>query len=323
MRYLCLMLLLPGLACAGSIAPRPVVLKPEATDRVLLNPGMGVYLGLGAKDLELPANAWYEPIMGIVYYRTGWTTVEPNGPNDDMMTVFGPLFDYWVGKHGKRIALRVMSESMHSRGEYVTPKWVFDSGVPSVEHVGLYVPRQVDPVFWDDRYLDQACAFIKRLGKALDGRPGLEFVDAGQIGEWGEMHLGEFLPGRWTRQQLEATGFTHERYFAVYRRMIDAYAEAFPHTRVFLNIGEFGQVNDYAALRGLHFRYDGLGPAPLTSRLDEQYFRPYAERGLMANLEYADDYQTAKSKQADILTKSAAVALGVPLELPALQPCHG
>ena len=67
-------------------------------------------------------------------------------------------------------------------------------------------------MFWDDRYLDAHCQFIQRLGKYLDGREGLEFVDIGGIGEWGEMHLGLHIQGRWTPQQLEETGFTRDKY---------------------------------------------------------------------------------------------------------------
>ncbi|MCC6446610.1 MAG: hypothetical protein IT210_24545 [Armatimonadetes bacterium] len=39
---------------------------------------------------------------------------------------------------GKRVAFRFMAENMHSRQRYVTPKWVFDKGVPSVKQKGLY-----------------------------------------------------------------------------------------------------------------------------------------------------------------------------------------
>ena len=99
------------------------------------------------------------------------------------------------------------------------------------------------------------------LGKYLDGREGLEFVDIGGIGEWGEMHLGLHIDGRWTSQQLEATGFTRDKYVAAYRRVIDAHAQAFPNTRVFLNVGAYPEINDYAAWRGCHFRQDGLTPS--------------------------------------------------------------
>ena len=53
-------------------------------------------------------------------------------------------------------------------------------------------------------------------------------MDIGGIGEWGEMHLGLHIQGRWTPQQLEETGFTRDKYVAAYRRVIDAHAAAFP-----------------------------------------------------------------------------------------------
>jgi hypothetical protein len=148
-----------------------------------------------------------------------------------------------------------MSANQHSQRAYVTPKWVFDKGVPSVTQRGLNVVEQITPVFWDERYLAIQERFIADLGHYLDGRPGLEFVDVGAIGEYGEMQLS-----RWTPEQLEQAGFSHERYVTAYRRIIDAYARAFPRTRVFLNVGDDASINDYAALRGLHFRQDGLTP---------------------------------------------------------------
>ena len=208
----------------------------------------------------------------IIYFRPVWADLEEAGPGSGFDAYFQPIFNFWVKKLGKRVAFRVMSESVHSSREYATPKWVFDQGVPAVQHVGLRVKRQWDPVFWNEKYLTLNCQFVARLGEYLDGRDGLEFVDIGSIGEWGEMHLGLHIPGRWTSEQLEETGFTRSKYIAAYRRVIDAHARAFPNTRVFLNVGDYAQINDYAAIRGVHFRQDGLtpsgpsadvGPAPL------------------------------------------------------------
>ena len=127
---------------------------------------------------------------------------------------FGPRFDFWVAQNHKRVAFRVMCQSMHSAADYVTPKWVFDKGVPGVQHTALRGQTQTDPVFWDERYLEVQGEFIRKLGEYLDGRPGLEFVDIGSIGEWGEMHLM-----RWTPQQLAETGYTEAKYVAAYRRV--------------------------------------------------------------------------------------------------------
>ncbi|MBI5833971.1 MAG: DUF4832 domain-containing protein [Armatimonadetes bacterium] len=305
--------LLASLLGQAAPAPMPLLLRPPATDRILLNPGMGLYAQCGGNPaVTWPADAWWLPAVDIGYFRMDWADVQPNGPDDDPLAYFDKAFDVWVNKLGKRVAIRVMSESMHSRYEYATPKWVFDSGVPGVDHVGLYAKHQVDPVFWDDRYLDAACRFIARLGQALDGRPDLEFVDIGQIGEWGEMHLGQHAPGRWTPEQLEATGYTETRYVAAYRRVIDAYAAAFPRTRVFLNVGDRGQINDYAALRGMHFRQDGLNPGGPSANVGELYYKPYAPRGVIGMYEFFASYDEMVQRKWD-LRRTLDAGLSAPI----------
>jgi len=305
--------LLAAMIGQAAPAPGPLLLHPPATERILLNPGMGLYGQCGGTtEATWPADAWWLPAVGIGYFRVDWADVQPNGPDDDPMAYFGKAFDLWAGNLGKRVAIRVMSQNMHSRREYVTPKWVFDAGVPGVDHVGLYAKHQVDPVFWDDRYLDAACRFIARLGQALDGRPELEFIDIGQIGEWGEMHLGTFVPGRWTPEQLDATGYSETRYVAAYRRIIDAFAAAFRVTRVFLNVGDRGQINDYAALRGQHFRQDGLNPGGPSANVGELYYKPYAPRGVIGNYEFFSSYDEMVRKNWD-LRRTLDAGLAAPI----------
>ncbi|HID22941.1 MAG TPA: DUF4832 domain-containing protein [Planctomycetaceae bacterium] len=279
------------------------LVRPRTSDAVLFNPGMGLYLAAGDRlRVSPPEDAWVFRIADIAYYRPVWSDLEPDGPRDSFEEYFQPIFDFWVKRLGKRVAFRIMSESMHARTEYATPKWVFDRGVPGVEHKGLWVARQVDPVFWDEKYLQVYCRFVERLGRYLDGRPGLEFIDVGGIGEWGEMHLGLHLPGRWTPDQLEATGFTREKYIAAYRRIIDVHARVFPRTRVFLNVGDYGQINDYAALRGLHFRQDGLTPRGPSADVGRRFYRSYARRGVLCNYEFHSSYRSMQKKGWDLKT---------------------
>lgn len=276
-------------------------IRPQTTDAILFNPGMGLYLpGGGRLSHRPPPDAWVLGIADIVYFRPGWCDLEAEGPDSGIADYFDPIFEFWVKERGKRVAFRVMSESTHSRSKHVTPEWVFRKGVPHVTHRGLYVSEQVDPVFWDDRYLDLHVAFIERLGRHLDGRDGLEYVDIGSIGEWGEMHLGLHMPGRWTREQLDATGFTHDRYVAAYRRVIDAFARAFPRTRVFLNVGAHGEINDYAALRGCHFRQDGLTPSGPSHDVGKVFYHPYSRRGVICNYEFHSGYRSMVEKGWDL-----------------------
>ena len=274
---------------------------PRPTDEVLMNPGMGLYLQCGPRLSEVPDDAWFLKIADIAYFRMDWADLqpEPRPPNFD--AYFAPIFDYWVGKLGRRVAFRVMCENVSSSAEYVTPKWVFDAGVPSVQHTGGRGQVQLDPVFWDERYLQAQETFIAQLGSYLDGREGFEFIDIGSIGEWGEMHLGLHIPGRWTPAQLEEAGFTVSRYVGAYRRIIDAFARAFPHSQVFLNVGDYGAVVDYAALRGIHFRQDGLTPEGPSANVGRRFYHPYARRGVKCNYEFHSSYPSMQRKGWDLM----------------------
>jgi len=274
---------------------------PSSSDAVLFNPGMGLYLAGGSGLSYRPEpDAWILSLCDIVYFRPTWNDLEADGPGAGFDEYFRPILDFWVHQRGKRVAFRVMSESTHYRGKYATPKWVFDQGVPGVLHRGLRGQEQVDPVFWEPLYLKLHCEFIQRLGRYLDGRPGLEYVDIGGIGEWGEMHLGLHMPGRWTPQQLEQTGFTREKYIAAYRKVIDAHAQAFPNTRVFLNVGSYPEINDYAALRRCHFRQDGLAPSGPSSNVGKLYYHPYSRRGVICNYEFHSSYRSMLEKGWDL-----------------------
>ena len=313
-----LSLLMPGFAFQDQAVPaesgiasppralRLRMVEPPPSRDVLFNPGMGLYLAGGSKlRYQPPPDAWALSLCDIVYFRPVWSDLEEQGPASDYDAYFDPIFDFWVNQRGKRVAFRVMSESMHSSAKYATPAWVFDQGVPSVVHRGLRGQEQIDPVFWDDRYLQSHCQFIDRLGKYLDGREGLEFVDIGGIGEWGEMHLGQHIQGRWTQQQLDQTGFTREKYVAAYRRVIDAHAAAFPRTRVFLNVGAYAEINDYAALRGCHFRQDGLTPRGPSANVGKRFYHPYSRRGVIGNYEFHSGYRSMIEKGWDLSTTVA------------------
>jgi hypothetical protein len=308
---LCTMLTLGLCSAARAQAPEPAVITPQATDAALLNPGMGIYVMVGNKEQPDP-DLWFMKLCGVAYTRCHWSDLEPEQGVYTFDEYFGPMLDYWVGTLAKRIAFRVMCESMHGNTEYVTPKWVFDAGVTGVKHVGLRGQQQTDPIFWDPLYLDLQCQFIRALGQWADGRQGIEFVDIGSIGEWGEMHFGQHIAGRWTQEQLQETGFSEYKLALAYRRIIDAYADAFPHTRVFLNVGGRNGINDYAASRGLHFRQDGLGPNGASYNVESRLYPDYASKGVQCNLELIVGYDAMKERgwdPRDVLKKGLEAPL--------------
>lgn len=288
------LLAIGGALTRAAAAPAALLqdFTPASSDEPLVNPGMGLYLMGTLNPADMPPDAWFTKLLNIGYFRDDWSKLEPDKEGQYRFDeYFAPIFNLWVNRWHKRVAFRFMSANMHSQRKYVTPKWVFDSGVPGVIHKGIYVPEQVDPVFWDDHYLKIQERFIAELGKYLDGRPGLEYIDIGSIGEWGEMHLA-----RWTEEQLRATGYTDARYVEAYRRIIDAFAEAFPHTRVFLNVGDWDTINDYAAIHHLNFRQDGLTPEGPSSNVGKRFYVPYSRRGVQCNYELWGGYDDMKQK---------------------------
>lgn len=276
--------------------PPMVEVNPPTCDDVLLNPRMGLY-GLPPKDLV--DDEWLAKIVNVYYIRMHWNDLNPEEGVYKFDEYFGPILEF-CKQHKMRLALRVMSESMHGQTQYVTPKWVFDKGVPSVQHTGLYEQGKVqtNPVFWNDQYLDLNCEFVKKLGEYFADKPNIEYVDLGGIGEWGEMHLM-----RWTPQQLEETGFTEAKYALAYRRMIDAYRAAFPRTQLFLNIGgpDHLSINDYAAINGIHFRQDGLMPEGASYDCGEWLYKPYSRRGIVCNYEFCLGYDEMVKKNLDVV----------------------
>lgn len=292
---------------ALAVAAEAVVFEPPASDAVLFNPGMGLYLQYPPTDAK--PDEWFMGIADIAYYRLDWAEVNPEPGVYRFDQYFGPLFEFWVNQRHKRVAFRVMCENMHSAREYVTPKWVFDQGVPAVPHAALRGQMQPDPVFWDSRYLDLQAEFVARLGEYLDGREGLEFVDIGSIGEWGEMHLA-----RWSTQELADTGYTDARYTMAYRRMIDAHVAAFPRTRIFLNVGGPNRltINDYAAVRGVHFRQDGLMPAGASYDVGGWLYGPYSRRRVSCNFEFHSGWDEMLKKGWDVPT-TIAKGLSAPI----------
>ncbi len=249
-------------------------IRPQRDDHtVLFNPGMGLVMACIPYEWGLPdSEVWRRPLVDIAYTRFKWAALEKRKGVYD----FSPIRQWmepWL-RAGYRVAFGVYSSSI---GDTATPKWVFDSGVPGVQHMN---GSQTDPVHWDPRYLAEYSGFVKHLGQAFDGMERLEFVDIRGVGVYGEMHLATFRKGMWTSEELRSNGYTVGAHTDVYKKQIDLYRKAFPNTQLFLNVGLFekalvnwttrgpdlgpnGEIVEYAVSKGVGLRYDGLAPTEL------------------------------------------------------------
>jgi len=91
------------------------------------------------------------------------------------------------------------------------------------------------------RHLD----FIKRLGEHYDGHPGIDHVDLGSVGWWGEWHLSDSTNCKLPTLENR-------------RKIVDAYLAAFKKTPLLMLVnGE--ECLTYATQRGTGWRADSLG----------------------------------------------------------------
>ena len=236
---------LSGLSKASASS---IVVSPEVIRTCLKNQGAGLVLPMWMN--KKVKNKWYLKYFSVGYTRWTWAELEPEYGAYRFEKIVS--FCRRCKELGLKPAFRIMSTVTSGTA---TPMYIFREGVPSVEHKN---GKQIDPVYWDSRYLTLYEKFIMAVGRFMGGGKGLEFVDMGGIGVWGEMHLGLFLDGMWSRKQLLKTHFSQYRYTSAYHKMISIYKRAFPNTRLLLNISHFDDIAAYAASQGVGLRFDGL-----------------------------------------------------------------
>ena len=242
-----LLISLSFITCSDSVA-QSLAVHPIPSQAILKNPGAGLVLPMWMNKGK--KNQWYLKIVRVGYTRWTWAELEPRKG----LYRFKKLESFCsrCENLGLVPAFRIMSTTTSGTA---TPSYVFREGVQSVRH---RKGKQIDPVYWDPRYLDLYEHFIMAVGRFMNGGKKLEFIDIGGIGVWGEMHLGLFLKDMWTKKQLRKTFFSNARYKSAYYRMISIYKRAFPNTRLLLNISRFDDIAAYAASNGVGLRFDGL-----------------------------------------------------------------
>ncbi|MHC4510053.1 MAG: DUF4832 domain-containing protein [Planctomycetota bacterium] len=238
----CVVLCVSG---CGTLEKRPapvarVIVVPEQTDALLANPGMGWETFHHTRDNDENLPDW---IPSTVHYaRWGWDTLEPEPGKIDYTFLDEVLEE--TRQAGQRLAFRVMCCSTRRANPY-HPAWLEDVGgkILICDYGGqaeLTIPDLDDPVV-SERHLD----FIKRLGARYDGHGGIDHVDIGTVGWWGEWHMSGSKTGKMPTMENR-------------KKIIDAYFAAFRKTPLLMLIGG-RECLTYAAGKGAGWRADCLG----------------------------------------------------------------
>jgi len=240
MRQVHCVLLLVLAALSAISQGQEVVVTPEESDEILANPGMGweTFHRTSKQDKSLPP--WIPST--VQYARWGWGQLEPEPGKIDY--VFLDKVLKVSHDSGQALAFRVMCCSTSSNQPY-HPKWLKEAGGKELQadyegHGPFPIPDMDDPTVLN-AHLD----FIQRLGEKYDGHPGLDHVDLGSIGWWGEWHLSGSKNCKLTAEENRM-------------KVVNAYLAAFKKTPLLMLIGG-ARCLKYATAHGTGWRADCLG----------------------------------------------------------------
>jgi hypothetical protein len=170
------------------------------------------------------------PLVYGLSWRFKWRTLEPQAgqynwaPIDHALAV--------TGNAGKKLMLRVVA-GINS------PEWVYQGGAQAFDfsnadlaHPSNYPTHLRMPIPWDEVYLKQWEEFIQAFGKRYQANSQVYSIQMAGGGHIGEMNLPKAY------QKWQQAGYTDEKLIGAWKRIIDAYQQAFPHTPRNLAINE-------------------------------------------------------------------------------------
>jgi hypothetical protein len=250
-----------------------MVVHPEKTEEVLINPGVGWQMLTKASPAgEMEAM----PLVSTFYYRTSWTEFEPEkGRYEDSPAV--RTIDAWLAeaaRRGRYVAIRVVpwnSRNPDYQSRSAQKVKGYDSPVPAYIFAegadGFPEPGDAGgwtPVFWDPIYLKYQRKLAEFLGKRYGNHPNLAYVDV-PGGNYGEMNLTNTgVPELDDLSLWKKHGLTGESWGGMVRELCDMYRGAFPNdllvaARDYTMYAGGKEALPYAVSKEVGFRDDGLG----------------------------------------------------------------
>ena len=163
-------------------------------------------------------------------WRFKWMTIEPQEGQYNWALLDKAIELSW--KSGKQVMLRVTAGQN-------TPEWVYQAGARAFNFTGqdLVFPKNHPeslkmPIPWEDVYWTKWERFIQTFGARYDGNPSIYSIQMTGGGHIGEMNLPKAY------EKWQQVGYTDDRLIMTWKRIINAYQKALPHTPTNLDINE-------------------------------------------------------------------------------------
>ncbi|MBK8884975.1 MAG: DUF4832 domain-containing protein [Bacteroidales bacterium] len=216
------------------------------------------------------------PCLNDIYLRLAWSYLEPEEGVFNW-NLIDSIINRWV-LWGHTISFRITCKETEI--VYATPEWVRKAGAKGkfIKHPDLeieaWAPDYNDPVF-----LEKLENFHKAFAARYDGKPWVEYIDIGSIGEWGEGHTAY---SGWDDIPVD-----------VVKKHIDIFKRCYNHSILIISDDFIGQRNTddgadyeiyhYCLKSGIGFRDDSanvewyrtLGFGPSCIRTPELYSKVY------------------------------------------------
>ena len=252
MRIAYLVAVLIWLCPATGLSQETITVRPQETDEVLTNPGIGFMtfqrfngdkLNEGTKwtegypivyqDFDGNLENDRHPMTSLAYFRVYWRFIEPAKDKYRWDLIDRALET--AKSRGQTLLLRIAPYG--TRGDNDVPDW-YRKMLGKEE--GLPVKKwRTNPE--DPRYVEHFGDMIRDLGERYDGHPLLESVDLSIVGAWGE-GAGS---ARLTQKTREA--------------LVDSYLEAFGKTHLIMLLTD-EKTNRYGLSKwDVGWRVDCLG----------------------------------------------------------------
>lgn len=242
-----------SLAVSSTIAAQSetIVVRPEAIDVVLVNPGMGITTfqrfngqplnqglrwseeGPTKKQSGTSTNTDF-PDTSIAYCRWFWNELQPT-PERVRWEIIDTALEE-ARRHRQSLAIRLMPYDE----EHPLPEWYRNSGARRANKASDKDGSIWQPDFSDPLYLRHWKGVVTAAGQRYDGHPFLDTVDISSVGYWGE-GWSDYMPA-----------------FEYQKALIDIYFDVFKRTPLLMNFDE-PQALAYGTQRGAGWRLDCLG----------------------------------------------------------------
>jgi len=228
-----------------------VVVRPEPSNEILVNPGMGITTfqrfngqplnqglrwseeGPTAKQPEASVISDF-PDTTIAYCRWFWAELQPTPDRIRWEIIDTALAE--AQRHHQTLAIRLMPYDE----EHPLPEWYRNSGARRANKSTDKDGKIWQPDFSDPLFLKYWNNVVATAGARYDGHPFVDTVDISSVGYWGE-GWSDYMPA-----------------FQFQKALIDIYFDAFKRTPLLMNFDEPNGLA-YGTGRGAGWRLDCLG----------------------------------------------------------------